>query len=163
MIRRETILFFLIPALLIGPTVVILAAYAVTKNPTLRPLGVTLERLIAAGEVDNAHITVSVRVGDRAKMPAPRDEFEKALHSAFRPFNTEVSVEFIDVPGSTSATVTYIVGNSRIGPFSPNRAAEGIGAAAEAERMLVAHRKAKRIADAKARQNGPWWQRVFAE
>lgn len=59
--------------------------------------------------------------------------------------------------------MTYLVGESRIGPFSAANAANGIVAAIQAERMLVSHRRAleKEQERQVSMDKDSFWQRLF--
>lgn len=143
MVKKDTIIIGLITVFVVTPAVLALTAYFVTKNPLLRPLGITIDRLTAAGQIENKSIIFAVvDIGTEASMISSQEQYKTALETAFDRFDAEVQVRFRSIPGSTKVNVTYLVGESRIGPFPSNRAADGILPAVEAEKMVVAHRKA---------------------
>lgn len=143
MVKRDTIAVFLVGAFIVMPAILSLCAYFVTRNPNLRPLAITIERLAEAGLIsDSGKVVAVVSIGQGTELSTSRDGYKEALETAFERFQTEVRVKFRTVPSASQTTITYLVGNSRIGPYPISRAAEGIRAATEAERMIVAQQKA---------------------
>lgn len=164
MIKRDTIAVYAIGALVLAPAIMALSAYHITRNPSLRPLGITIEQLIEAGQIaDKTLITVEVSIGEHAKTSTSLADYKKVMADAFGVFNTEARVRFREVDRSKDITVLYIVGNSEIGPYAVSRAAEGIRPAVEAERMVTKQRTALAALEKKRIENGTFWQRVFSD
>lgn len=162
--KKDTIVILLITVFIVTPAILALGAYFVTKNPSLRPLGITVERLTEAGQIENKSLIVAViDIGTETKDPTSKQTYKQAIETAFDRLETEASVKFRSIPGSSQTTITYIVGESRIGPFPVSRAAEGILAAAQAERMIVTQRRA--VAKEQERREtlskSAFWQKVF--
>lgn len=159
--RRDIIWLSALSALVITPASVALAAYYVTRNPNLRPLGITLEKLIEAGQIaDRDLIVAQITFGDRSDTNLSLAEYEAALSKAFDTFQTEVQVRFRERRNSDQITILYKVGNSVIGPFPMSRAAEGIRASVEAERMITTERKRLRKIEQERAENGGFWQQL---
>ncbi|MCA0041978.1 hypothetical protein [Celeribacter litoreus] len=141
--KKDSILIGLLTIFIVTPAVMSLIAYLITGNPSLRPLGITFERLIEAGQInDKSAIIALVEIGTEAESASPQSEYKAALEITFSRLETDVQVQFRTIKGSRAVNITYIVGESRIGPFPANRAAEGVIAATEAARMVVAQRQA---------------------
>ncbi|WP_288926190.1 hypothetical protein [uncultured Maritimibacter sp.] len=139
MAARRNILYVLgIIALIVMPTVMSLGYYVVTKDPNLRPLGVTQQALSAYDRgrpTEQIHIVAQVEwVPARAGGYSQR-ALELAIVNAFKAKGVEVFVFFH--PGVDATRVTYRVGHTTIGPYSVARAARGISAAVEAFHMHV--------------------------
>lgn len=133
--QRNIIYLMAIIALAILPSAVALSWFHVTKNPNLRPLGLTREALRAytGGYGDGtgvvARVTGADLSGDRQAALA------RALTNAFGAKGVDLEVKFL--PGTGPPVVSYVIGTSVVGPYPATRAAEGIGAAVEAYRMRV--------------------------
>lgn len=161
---RDIIGLSALSALVITPAVVALAAYYVTRNPNLRPLGITLEKLIEAGQiVDRNLIIAEITFGTEAETTTSLAEYEAALAQAFDTFQTEVKVRFRERSNSNQISIVYRVGNSIIGPYPVTRAAEGIRASVEAERMITRQRTSIAQKEREKIENGGFWDRVLAE
>lgn len=164
MFKKDSIVLLLIAIFAVGPAVLALSAYVLTKNPSLRPLGITVEQLSEAGQLaDKSLITAVVDIGGNAKSTLSKSDIEKSLKTTFERRNTEVRVRFRKVSGRSDIRITYIVGESVIGPFDAARAAQGIGAATDAERLLTAQRRAaaKEAERREAMQKTGFWGRFF--
>lgn len=139
MARRRNIIYFLgIIALLVMPTAMSLGYYYVTKDPNLRPLGVTAEALTsyARGRMDGqVHIVAQIEWVPGDAGGYSQRSFEKAITNAFKAKGVEVFVFFH--PGVDRTRITYRVGPSEIGPYPASQAASGITAAVDAYRMHV--------------------------
>ncbi|SFJ55250.1 hypothetical protein [Celeribacter neptunius] len=163
MVRKDTIVIGLITVFIVTPAVLALTAYFITKNPSLRPLGITVDRLSEAGQLENNGLIIAVvDIGSESRKASSKTQYEAAIEKAFNQLNAEVRVKFRTIPGS-NVNVTYLVGESRIGPFPASRASEGILPAIEAEKMVVAHRKAtvkEQERRATVRRDG-FWDWVF--
>jgi len=118
----------------IAPTLVSLGWYQLSKNPSLRPLGITKQALSAYnGGLDGVELVAYVdwvppRTGNFTKAQLTRD-----LTTSFAAKGAEARIVFRDGVGTTR--ITYVIGQSRLGPYTIARAAEGIVAAVEAYRM----------------------------
>ncbi|HHC29669.1 MAG TPA: hypothetical protein ENK80_03770 [Rhodobacterales bacterium] len=116
------------------PTALTLGWYQLSKNPSLRPLGVTQQALAAYnGASDSIEIVALVdwvppRTGNYTKA-----HLRRALSESFAAKGVDVRIVFR--PGKDATRVTYQVGKTLLGPYSTARASEGIGAAVEAFKM----------------------------
>jgi hypothetical protein len=138
--RRNLTYVLAISTLLVLPTAFSLTYHEITGNPNLRPLGLTeaslrnFESGASGGVSIVAHVDwVPPRTGGYS-----RDRLDRAITQAFRAKGVEVTVRF--EPGEDATRVSYLVGESTIGPFPTARAGEGISAAVEAYRMHVPFR-----------------------
>lgn len=97
--KKDTIVILLITVLIVTPALLALGAYFVTQNPSLRPLGITLERLKEAGQIEDKSLIVAViDIGVDAKDTSRKTEYKKAIEAAFERFETEARVKFRSVP-----------------------------------------------------------------
>ena len=120
---------FLIITVVVLPTAMMLSWYHYTQNPHLRPLGITREALREYG-VPGAGVEIVAYVDG----PSGRNaQLASDLRASFGSKGVDVRLVFREAGGATR--VTYVVGNSTLGPYSTARAAEGIAAAVEAYRM----------------------------
>lgn len=132
--RRSLVYVFMIIAVVVLPTAMMLGWYQVTRDPNLRPLGVTREALRAYGEPGSGVDLIAVvdwvppRTGGFTQAQLARD-----LTASFASKGVEVRVLFRD--GQDKTSVTYQIGRTRLGPYPAARAAEGIAAAVDAFRM----------------------------
>lgn len=132
-------------AVIVFPAAASLIYFQVTKDPSLRPLGVTraAEQAYARGQAeDGSPLEIVVRVywvpdhaGGHSHISL-QDAFLKTF--AAKGIDA-VSVRFL--PGRTRTTITYVVGKSIIGPIPVEQAAQGVNAAAAAFRMSEADRQ----------------------
>lgn len=132
--RRSLAYVMLIIAVVVLPTAVALGWYQYTRDPNLRPLGITREALRDYG-VPGAGVDLIAYVdwpAAKAGHPARRQLAEN-LSASFASKGVEARLVFRATGGS--AQITYVVGRSVIGPYPASRAAEGIAAAVEAYRM----------------------------
>ncbi|WP_417250180.1 hypothetical protein [Celeribacter sp.] len=161
---RDVIGLTTIAALVITPAIVSLTAYYVTRNPSLRPLAITLEKLIAAGQIKDRNLIIAeITFGTEAQTNMSLADHEAALAKAFDTFQTKVQVRFRSRPRSNQITIVYKVGNSIIGPYPITRAAEGIRAAVEAERMITRQRAILERQKEESLEDASFWERIFAE
>ena len=132
--RRSLAYVMLIIAVVVLPTVVALGWYQYTRNPNLRPLGITREALREYG-VPGTGVDVIAYVDWPAARAggSARRQLESDLQASFASKGVDVVLVFRDAPGSVR--ITYKIGNSVLGPYSTARAAEGVAAAVEAYRM----------------------------
>lgn len=116
------------------PSLLALAWFYYTKDPNLRPLGITVEALQTyAGIGPGVQIVAVVDgVGPSVTQEA-RDRMRTTLTDAFQAKGVDVVIEMRDSNGAPR--VTYNVGKTTLGPYSTNRASEGINEAVEAFRM----------------------------
>ena len=133
--RRNLLYLASIIAAVVLPSAVALGWYHVSQDPNFRPLGVTKEALRAYSGGTGGGIEIVARV----EWVAPRTggytrrHLTDAIRNAFAAKGIEARVVFF--PGAETTRVTYVVGQSVIGPYSTARAAEGVSAAVEALRM----------------------------
>lgn len=122
--------------LVVTPTAISLLWYWLTGNPLIRPLGITQEKIQAYEGGGKALEIIAVVEWDQARAGTlSQDELGTVLSQAFR--SKGLKVRLMYRPSDTGIRVTYKVGPSVIGPFSQGRAAEGVGAAVDAYRMLA--------------------------
>lgn len=139
--KKETLILVLVAIFIVGPAVGSLAAFFITKNPSLRPLGISVEKLTAAGQMEDKNLIIAViDIGKNAKNASQKSEYDEVLTKAFDRHQAEVKVRFRSVPGSSTVSVTYLVGSSRIGPYRMTQAGKGIRTAIDAEKMIVKQR-----------------------
>ncbi|MCB1347289.1 MAG: hypothetical protein R3D59_04935 [Paracoccaceae bacterium] len=132
--RRSLIYLMTIILVIVLPTAIALGWYQFTRDPNLRPLGITREALRDFGApgvgVDLiAYVDWPV---SQATSPAKR-QLAGDLLASFASKGVEARLVFRDTDGP--AKVTYVIGKSVIGPYPASRAAGGIAAAVEAYRM----------------------------
>lgn len=118
----------------IAPTAISLGWYQLSKNPSLRPLGITKQALNAYnGGSEAIEIVAYVdwvppQTGYLTKAKLTRD-----LAMSFASKGVEARIVFRDGAGTTR--ITYVIGQSHLGPYTISHAAEGIVAAVEAYKM----------------------------
>ncbi|PIE07894.1 MAG: hypothetical protein CSA74_05160 [Rhodobacterales bacterium] len=120
---------FGIIAVIVLPTAMMLGWFLYTRDPNLRPLGLTREALRDSGGFRQD-------VGIVAHIDGPRVAGERlglALRASFESKGVELRLVFRENGDAT--TVTYVIGKSVLGPYPRSRAAEGIAAAVAAFRM----------------------------
>ncbi|WP_371170255.1 hypothetical protein [Aliiroseovarius sp. 2305UL8-7] len=131
--RRGIRLLALIVIVVTLPSAAALSWYHYTKDPTLRPLGISKNDPIREANGELVNIVAHIR-WDNLNEAQPLDRFRYALVEAFDIKNIEITVDVVDAPGQ-GTTVVYDVGASHIGPFPKQRAAKGVNAAIAAYRM----------------------------
>jgi hypothetical protein len=142
-VKKETLIMIAVGTLIVLPAASSMLAFAITKNPELRPLNITFESLSAAGLLNNgAEIVAVVSRGENARQSSSQKQQAAALEMAFERYQSDVAVKFRTVPQGTTNSVTFLVGKSKIGPYPIARAASGVGAAVQAERMLKSQQAA---------------------
>lgn len=134
--RTRQSLFYvsLIFLIVVLPTAIALGWYEVTRDPNLRPLGITREALRDYG-VPGAGVDLIAYIdwpAEKTGHPA-RQKLATDLAASFAAKGVEARLVFRSSNGS--AQVTYVIGKSVIGPYPANQAAEGIEAAIDAYRM----------------------------
>jgi hypothetical protein len=164
LVKKESIVVSLVAAFIVLPAVLSLSAYFITKNPNLRPLGITLDSLTEAGLIESSgEIIAVISVGDRSSKSVSKKDYTKALESTFDILGSDVEVKFRTVPNKSDITVTYLVGLSRIGPYPISQAASGVKAAVRAERLVESHLTAlaKKQEELEGTNTSTSWFRFF--
>ncbi len=130
----------LLPAIIFAVALPATAAYLyyrATKDPTLRPLGVTKEELAATlGDEHVLDIVVEIDWGQNRMLATPKSEVEQAISQTLSAFALDHRFRHRDVPGE-AVQITYVVAHNRFGPYTPVRAAEGIRAAVAAMQIMT--------------------------
>lgn len=164
MIRRDTIGVYLVGSLVILPAVFALAAYQITRNPALRPLGITIEKMVEAGQIkDRSLIIAEITFGTEAKTQTSLAQYREAMSNSFAMFQTEAHVRFREVEGRSDIQVRYIVGGSTIGPYPISQAAKGIKPAVAAEKLSAKQRGMIERMNAASRENDGFFRRIFSD
>lgn len=124
----------LIVIILVLPTALSLGWYYLSKNPSLRPLGVTEQALAAySGESAGVEIVALVDwVPGSGKYT--KAQLARAISQSFAAKGVAARIMFRD--GQRATQVTYKIGKTILGPYSTDRASEGIRAAVEAFNMF---------------------------
>lgn len=137
MIKKKEILYLcMVVALVTFPTAGSLTYYAITKDPSMRPLGITEQSLRAyAGEAKVVSIAAIVEWDSARSGGITRRDMQELLINVFKSKGVDVQVYFTE--GHNGTFVKYQVGASIIGPFPQSRAAEGITGAVAAYYMLM--------------------------
>lgn len=117
------------------PTIVALIHYAITGDPTLRPLGLTQKKLWAFAFGRQSGVEVTVLWGENAPSNTSRDQFVDTLERAMRARDIAANVELVEIAGRT-VSVYFQVGELHYGPYSANNAAAGVSAATAAWRYV---------------------------
>ncbi|GKY86617.1 hypothetical protein [Sinisalibacter aestuarii] len=132
--RQRLAYLILLIAVVVMPTAMSLAWYAISRDPNLRPLGITKQALYAYnGGGDGVEIVAVVDWPASDTGERSRAQLTRALTESFAAKGVEIRIEFR--AGQAAGQVTYIIGKSVLGPYPTTRAAEGISAAVEAFRM----------------------------
>lgn len=132
--RRSLIYVLIIIAIVVMPTAVMLGWYQFTRDPNLRPLGITREALRAYGEPgQGAELVAIVDWASPHAAGMTQHQLARDLTASFASKGVEVRVLFRD--GHEATRVTYVIGKTQLGPYPATRAAEGIAAAVDAYRM----------------------------
>jgi len=132
--RRSLAYVMLIITVIILPTALTLGWYQLTRDPNLRPLGITREALRAYG-VPGVGIDVVAYVDWVPPRTGgfTRRQLADDLATSFAAKGVDIRVVFRE--GRDATRITYVIGRTNLGPFPINRAAEGVAAAVEAYRM----------------------------
>ncbi|MCP5036494.1 MAG: hypothetical protein GY945_02725 [Rhodobacteraceae bacterium] len=134
--QRGLFTLLAIIALVILPSALSLSYYAITKDPNMRPLGITTESLREYfGRGFGVEIVAIVHWDSIRSGQVTQGDMRRALRNAFKAKGVDVRIDFRETSGGTH--ITYQVGSSSIGPYPQSRAAEGINAAVAAYRMNV--------------------------
>lgn len=124
--RRYALLFAIIACAAL-PATSAYVLYEVTDNPTLRPLGITQERLATVGGVatDGATIVVEVAWGADRTSGTTQRELRQTIARTLAPRTDSFVFRFDEVPGS-GLGITFRVGVNSYGPFPQERMIDGI-------------------------------------
>lgn len=138
--RRDMFTLGTVIALVTLPTAGSLLYFAITKDPSIRPLGITQESLRAYSGEGGTGIEIFAMVEwDSARSgQLTREDMHHRLVNVFKSKGVHVRVFFSE--GLNGTFVKYQVGRSVIGPYPQNRAAEGILAAVAAYRIHVPYK-----------------------
>ncbi|MCK0126691.1 hypothetical protein MWU76_20035 [Gelidibacter sp. F2691] len=118
---------------MVFPTAAALTWYAVTKDPTIRPLGITKTALEKQASIGGAELTILIKY-DPAEGAMASEALGVKIANAFEAKGVEGEVKLRRVQGH-EMSVTYLVGASTIGPYRASQATSGINAAVGAYRM----------------------------
>jgi hypothetical protein len=131
--QRYTYLILLI-AFVTLPTAAALVWYQISRDPNLRPLGVTKQALRAyGGEGEGVEITAVVDWGSPRTGGYTQEQLAQSLTQSFAAKGVDVVIRFRD--GQSATQVTYVIGKTVLGPYPTARAAAGVAAAVDAFRM----------------------------
>lgn len=130
-------LFCIVLGFVTLPSVLAIALSLLTKDPTLRPLGITQQKLDEQSLGEKVEIVAYIR-WNTARERVTKEAFGNAIIRAFDAKNMTPRLEITEVSGQHSI-VTYQVGPSRVGPFPTSAAAHGVEAASAAYRNAIAH------------------------
>ncbi len=138
--RRDIFTLATVVGLLTLPTAGSLSYFAITKDPSIRPLGITQESLRAYSGDSSAGFEILAMVEwDSARSgQVTRDDMNRALINVFESKGVHAQVFF--TKGYNGTFVKYQVGPSVFGPYPQSRAAEGISAAVAAYRVRIPYK-----------------------
>jgi len=131
--RHRYTYLMLVIGFLILPSAVALLWYHFSRDPNLRPLGITEQALRAYNGKGEGLEIVAIVDWAPGGGRAARDQFATTLRRAFRAKGADVRVEFRD--GQGTPRVTFSVGKTVLGPYTVAAASEGIAAAVQAFNM----------------------------
>ncbi|WP_300516084.1 hypothetical protein [Aliiroseovarius sp.] len=136
--QRSVTHLLIVIFLVVAPTAGALTYYWWTKNPSVRPLGITRESLDAfeRGGGPVFEIIAQISYDPRHSGGRSQAELHRIFSNAFRAKGVHVNVKFART-GGAGTWVTYVVGPSTIGPYPLSEASNGINKAVEAYRMSV--------------------------
>lgn len=125
-LRRRYGLLFVIVLCTALPAISAIVLYKITDDPTLRPLGITRERLaFEEGETNSVSILVSVGLGqDRPPGPDEAD-LRRLIGGVLATHTNDFVIRFNEQSG-TEIGVTFVVGPNRYGPYATNQMLDGI-------------------------------------
>ena len=135
MLSRNLKILIAIIVVVVLPTAAALTWYWVTKDPTIRPLGITKRALVERTAQDGALLTIVIRF-DPDEDAKASEALGNSIVRALEAKGVIGSVKRLPTPGE-DMTVTYLIGASSIGPYSASHASSGISAAVGAYRMVV--------------------------
>jgi|UPI0005C4DA30 hypothetical protein len=125
--KRRYALLFAIIACAALPATSAYVLYEVTDNPTLRPLGITQERLASVNGGPSEGVSILVRVdwGADRRDGITQRELREIIASTLSSRTDSFVFQFEDVPGSEIG-ITFSVGVNSYGPFPKERMIDGI-------------------------------------
>ena len=137
-LQRSVTHLMIVILLVVAPTAGALTYYYLTKNPTVRPLGITRESIDAFERGGGAVFEIVARVAydPRHSSGYSQAQLHKTLSNAFRAKGVHVNVRF-ERTGAAGTWITYVIGPSTVGPYPLSEASDGINKAVEAYRMTV--------------------------
>ncbi|WP_298905552.1 hypothetical protein [uncultured Aliiroseovarius sp.] len=135
LLSRNLKILIAIIVVVVLPTAAALTWYWVTKDPTIRPLGITKRALVERTAQDGALLTIVIRF-DPDQDGKASDALGANIVRALEAKGVIGSVKRLPMQGQ-EMTVTYLVGASTLGPYSASHASSGINAAVGAYRMVV--------------------------
>lgn len=132
MTQRTSLAYLvIIVVVVVLPTAISLGWYQVSKDPNLRPLGITEQALRKhQGSAEGLEIIAVVEWVQPHTTKQTQAQLTLALTRAFRAKGAEVRVVFRE--GRDATRITYIVGKSTLGPFPISRASDGVESAVQA-------------------------------
>lgn len=108
------------------PAVSAYMLYMFTKNPTLRPLGITKEQLVQREGTGAAlAIRVAVDWGQDQSPEASKLELREMIAETLFIYTDDFAITMRDVPGA-QVGVTFRVGPNVYGPMPPEQMMDGI-------------------------------------
>ncbi len=117
-------------ALAAAPAATALGVYLLTGDASLRPLGITVERLAASGDAGTGMLAVQLAPPAGASDP---QSFATAIRESFAAQGIRVQVTML--PAMGEGWVVFMLGEQRLGRYPLARAAEGIPTATAAWRL----------------------------
>ena len=135
MLSRNLKILIAIIVVVVLPTAAALTWYWVTKDPTIRPLGITKQALVERTAKGGSMLTIVIRF-DPDEDAKASEALGANIMRALEAKGVIGSVKRLPVPGH-EITVTYLIGASTLGPYSASRASSGINAAVGAYRLIV--------------------------
>jgi hypothetical protein len=111
------------------PTLVALAYYAITGDPTARPLGISAAKL---GQLQTPRdvlvINTVIITGTENSRTSIATDAEHLLARALAPYDVPFEILHASAPGRR-VTVTFQIRDTFLGPYGLDRSAHGISAA----------------------------------
>ncbi|SMR82218.1 hypothetical protein SAMN04488030_2563 [Aliiroseovarius halocynthiae] len=135
MLSKNVKILIAIIVIVVLPTAGALTWYFVTKDPTIRPLGITKRALMARTTDESGMLIIWIEYD-----PSEDQQASKALGNTIM-FSLEAKgvvgvVKRHPMPGQ-DMSVAFVFGASTIGPFPASKASLGISAAVGAYRMVI--------------------------
>lgn len=114
------------------PTLSALGYYAVTGDPTFRPLGISQAAIAQfTNSQSELAVVVTIRRGENATLKASIDDVERRFAAALRPYDVPTRIR-TNIVGGRDVTITFQVRNTHLGPYSIRDAPSAISAAISA-------------------------------
>lgn len=135
MLSRNLKLLIAITTVVVLPTVTALTWYAVTKDPTIRPLGITKRALMAQTTDASGMLIILIQYDPAEDMQASKMLGDKILLS-LKAKGVAGTIKRHPISGH-DMSVIFLFGASTIGPYPATKAASGIKAAVGAYRMVI--------------------------